>query len=136
LPNLLTDVTQQIALALSTIEIRTNQVGPSLTRAPKFTLRPFDSLIAYAQAQIITVGSGEDRAGLDLQMRLVPGSRVSGTLTGPDGPVANIGLKLVPVDKLDLFAGAPDVSPSDFVSARTPAFALAECATPAIPVVA
>jgi uncharacterized protein (DUF2141 family) len=56
---------------------------------------------ASAQAQVITLGSGEERSNVDLQMRLVPTARVSGTLSGPDGSVANMGLKLIPADARD-----------------------------------
>ncbi len=48
-----------------------------------------------AQATAITVRSGDDRGGVDLQLKLVPTSRVSGTVTGPDGP-ASVGLSLAP----------------------------------------
>lgn len=39
-----------------------------------------------AEAMLITVASGEERAGVDVQVVLVPTSRVSGTVIGPDGP--------------------------------------------------
>ena len=39
-----------------------------------------------AGAVPITLRSGEERDGVDLQLELVPTSRVSGTVTGPDGP--------------------------------------------------
>ena len=51
---------------------------------------------------MITIASGEERAGVDLQMHLVATSRVSGTLLGPDGPAFNMGLRLVPADARDL----------------------------------
>jgi hypothetical protein len=47
-----------------------------------------------AQASTIALRSGEDRSGVDLQLRLVGTSRVSGTVTGPDGPLS-VGLSLV-----------------------------------------
>ncbi|HEV3163242.1 MAG TPA: hypothetical protein VGZ22_04320 [Isosphaeraceae bacterium] len=57
LPNLLADLSQQVALAVTTIQIGSNQAGPSLVRAPKFSLRPFDGLIPFAQAQIEGMGN-------------------------------------------------------------------------------
>jgi len=56
-----------------------------------------------AQAMMITLASGEDRSGMDLQLRLSPAFRVSGTVQGPDGPAANFGVKLQP-GGLDEFA--------------------------------
>ena len=39
-----------------------------------------------AEATAIPIRSGEERAGVDLQLKLAPASRVTGTVTGPDGP--------------------------------------------------
>lgn len=49
-----------------------------------------------AEATTITLGSGDHRQGIDLTLPLVAGVRVSGTLTGPNGPAANHGIQLVP----------------------------------------
>ena len=57
----------------------------------------FPSASTVAQASIITLASGEDRPGVDLRLRLVPSLRVSGRVMGPDGPAANLGIKLFPV---------------------------------------
>jgi hypothetical protein len=62
----------------------------------------FPATPSSAQAQVITIASGEERSGVDLQMHLVGTSRVSGTLLGPDGPAVNMGLRLVPADARDL----------------------------------
>lgn len=48
-----------------------------------------------AQASVVTLGSGEERSDINFQLRLIPTVRVSGTAMGPDGPVANLGIKLV-----------------------------------------
>lgn len=48
------------------------------------------------QAATITVGSGDDRSNVDLQLRLVPTSRISGMISGPDGPAVNMTLRLLP----------------------------------------
>jgi hypothetical protein len=47
---------------------------------------------------MITLASGEERAAVDFQLKPVPISRVSGVATGPDGPVANLQLTLVPAE--------------------------------------
>jgi len=49
-------------------------------------------------ATVITLGSGEERSGVDLQLKLLTAVKVSGVVTGPDGPVRNIGLRLMPQD--------------------------------------
>ncbi|HEX5069314.1 MAG TPA: carboxypeptidase-like regulatory domain-containing protein [Vicinamibacterales bacterium] len=56
---------------------------------------------APAQATGITLGSGEERTGIDLQLKPVPTMRVSGVATGPDGPIRNLGLRLMPAAAAD-----------------------------------
>jgi hypothetical protein len=51
-----------------------------------------------AGAAIVSVGSGEEKSGIDLVMRPAPVRRVSGRVVGPDGPVANVALTLIPPD--------------------------------------
>jgi protocatechuate 3,4-dioxygenase beta subunit len=51
---------------------------------------------AAAQASVLTLASGEDKSGIDLQLRLMPAVRVSGIVIGPEGPVRNLGVKLLP----------------------------------------
>jgi protocatechuate 3,4-dioxygenase beta subunit len=51
-----------------------------------------------AHATVITLGSGDDRSGIDMQLKLAPTIKVSGSVTGPYGPVPNVGVKLVPVE--------------------------------------
>ena len=43
----------------------------------------------------IRLNSGEQRQGVVVARRPVPGVKVSGVLTGPDGPVAHVGVQLV-----------------------------------------
>lgn len=47
-----------------------------------------------AQARGIVVASGQERSGIDLQIRPVPAVKVSGNVIGPDGPAAHLGLTL------------------------------------------
>jgi hypothetical protein len=48
-----------------------------------------------ANATLVAIGSGEERTAIDLPLRLVPTVRVSGVVTGPDGPMPRFGLRLV-----------------------------------------
>jgi hypothetical protein len=56
-----------------------------------------------SRAAAITVASGEQRDNVDLQLVLQPAVEVSGQVMGPDGPAANLGVKLLPADA-DAFA--------------------------------
>jgi len=49
-----------------------------------------------SQASIVKLGSGEDRAGVDFQLRLLPSARISGTVTGPSGPARAVNVRLLP----------------------------------------
>ena len=51
-----------------------------------------------AQATTVRLRSGEERTGIDIQMRPVPAVNVSGTVIRPDGPAANIAVKLEAAD--------------------------------------
>jgi hypothetical protein len=52
---------------------------------------------AAAPSTAIALGSGEERSAIDFQMRPVLAARVSGSVSGPEGPVA-APLRLVPPD--------------------------------------
>lgn len=84
------------------------RVGDSVLQRPGLApwLSPEGRVMSYAttlfpgthspaDATVITIGSGEDRAGVDLPLRLKPTVRVSGVLTGPDGPMRRLELRLV-----------------------------------------
>jgi hypothetical protein len=49
-----------------------------------------------ADASLVSVGAGENRAGIDLHPTLTKTRRISGTVMGPDGPVPHLALRLVP----------------------------------------
>ena len=49
-----------------------------------------------ANATTLSLESGAERTGVDLQMRLTPAVSVSGTITGPDGPVPNLTIRIAP----------------------------------------
>ena len=63
------------------------------------------------QATAVTVRSGEERGGVDMQLRMVPALNITGHLMTPDGPAVNWGVHLVPGDTSDLSAD-PDVATS------------------------
>ena len=65
-----------------------------------------------AQAGLVTVSSGEERTGIDMQLKLVRAVTVSGTVTGPDGPANMIALRLLP-------AGADEFSSDNGLEAAT-----------------
>lgn len=73
--------------------------GPAPTddgRVAAYITTFYPASSSSAQAAAITLGSGDDRSGVDLQLRLVPTSRISGMISGPDGPAANMTLRLLP----------------------------------------
>ncbi len=58
----------------------------------------YPSAMASSEAQIIAVGSGEERSGVDVALQLVHAVSVSGSVVGPSGPASHFALSLVPVD--------------------------------------
>ena len=48
-----------------------------------------------ARAAVVTIASGQERDNVDFSLYPVRASAVSGTLIGPEGPVANVALRLV-----------------------------------------
>lgn len=56
----------------------------------------YPSARTAAEATVITLGSGDDRSGVDITLPLVTGVRVSGVLMTPEGPAANHGVRLIP----------------------------------------
>jgi len=55
-----------------------------------------------ATATVVTVASGNERTGVDLQVKPVPMVKVSGTVVGGTGPSANFPLRLLPQGAEDL----------------------------------
>ena len=49
-----------------------------------------------SQAMNVTIAAGEERSAVDLQLKLSPAFTVSGSVQGPDGPMANMPLRLQP----------------------------------------
>lgn len=49
-------------------------------------------------ASVVSVASGEEKSGIDLQLRPMPARRISGRVVGPDGPAPMVGIRLVSSD--------------------------------------
>jgi hypothetical protein len=62
----------------------------------------YPGVVSLSQADVITLGSGEERSAADIKLTLVPVAPVAGTVMGPIGPLANIGLRLSPHYAADL----------------------------------
>jgi hypothetical protein len=58
----------------------------------------YPSTPLISRATVIHLSSGEDRGNIDFQLHPVPTVRLSGSVTGPDGPAAFIGLNLTRAD--------------------------------------
>jgi hypothetical protein len=64
----------------------------------------FPAASTVASATTITLKSGDERTAINFQLNPVRGYSVSGALTGPDGTVANLGVRLMPLDFNDLLS--------------------------------
>jgi Carboxypeptidase regulatory-like domain len=62
----------------------------------------YPAATSAGQATIVTVASGEERAAVDLELRPVPTLRVSGVLTGSDGPATGRAVRLLSSDFFDI----------------------------------
>lgn len=91
--------------------------GRSLTYPTTF----YPSIATSASAATITLGSGEERTAIDLQVKPVPSARITGIVQGPDGPVPHVVLKLVPAGGDDLFT---EIETSNTVTDAAGAFTL------------
>jgi hypothetical protein len=58
-----------------------------------------------AKAQILAVTSGEERSGIDFAMKAVPTVKLSGIANGPEGPVTNLQLSLIPSEADEFVTG-------------------------------
>lgn len=87
----------------------TDENGLPLTYQTEF----YSGAVAAARATSITLAHGEERTGIDFKMTPVRALSVSGTVIGPEGPMANVQLQLLPADADDL------VSPIETATANT-----------------
>lgn len=78
--------------------------GGTVTPPPpgdRFSLYPpsyYAGAVEAAHASLVSVGSGDERLSVDLQVHPVPAARVSGTLVSPAGPAAYQTVRLVAED--------------------------------------
>jgi len=70
----------------------------SAVRESRYETTFYPSATMASQAEIITLGSGEERSGVDIALRLVRTFNVSGSAWGPDGPASDFALRLVSAD--------------------------------------
>jgi len=72
---------------------------PPLTNRGRLQIYPptlSPSALTPDQASVITLGPGEERTSVDVQLTPVTTVRVAGLVIGPDGPAAALRLQLVP----------------------------------------
>jgi len=60
-----------------------------------------------ATAAIVTVGSGDEKPGVNIQVSPRPMLRVSGRVRGPDGPLVNVAVRLIPIDPATMMSSPP-----------------------------
>ena len=58
----------------------------------------YPGVTSISSATIVGLKSGDDRAGVNFQLRPVPAVKISGTLAGPGGPSPNTVIRLVSAD--------------------------------------
>jgi hypothetical protein len=66
-------------------------------RMAAYVTQFFPAAGSLSDATIVTLASGQVRTGIDLRMPLVPTVRIGGMVTGPEGPLPNVTVRLVPV---------------------------------------
>jgi hypothetical protein len=77
------------------------------------------STTSAADATVLSLGPGEERSGVTIQVRPVPAARVSGKLIGPNGPVALTAVRLSPAGQIADVALDPVTGLSDQTGAFT-----------------
>lgn len=72
--------------------------GHTLTYQTEF----YPSSTTASRATSVTVGSGDERAGIDFQLKPVRTVTVAGNVSAPDGQASELSLSLIPADAEDL----------------------------------
>ena len=70
---------------------------------------------------MLNLQSGDERSDVDMQMRLRRTQRVSGTVSGPDGPLKHVGVRLMPAGAEELGLGGSSFTAIDAGSTVTDA---------------
>jgi len=84
-------ISGKIAIVMDRIDEGTTGSPPTAGFAAVFYPGSRD----VSAASTISVGLGEERSGVDFRLQPVPVGRVSGTVTGPDGPVPGVSVHLI-----------------------------------------
>jgi len=72
--------------------------GPNVTYAPVF----YPGVTTESSATKLTIGAGEERAGIDIPLLSVPTAKLEGTVTMPDGPApTNLQVNLIAHDRIE-----------------------------------
>lgn len=82
-----------------------------------YTTTLYPSAALPSDAETIALGSGEERTGIDMTMRVVPAVTISGVAIGPDGPMENTSVRL----NLAHTGDDRDVSPTSEITTITTA---------------
>jgi hypothetical protein len=82
---------------LSTTWGRNTVVRTADDKLAVFPTTFYSSTTSVTEAAVITLTSGQERTGVDIQLRAVPSASVSGRIVGPDGPAINQGVRLIPM---------------------------------------
>ena len=81
--------------------------GPMAPPAPDGRLQVYPTVFfpgasTIGEASLVTVASGDERNGIDLTLFATPAVSVSGIVTGPDGPMRMIAIRLLPPNAADM----------------------------------
>lgn len=72
---------------------------PSPSRGGRLFVYPetfYPSVPTFPQAMVVSVGAGEERSAIDLQIHPLPTVRVAGTVIGPEGAASGVPLRMSP----------------------------------------
>ena len=65
----------------------------------------YPSVAAFPQATAVSVGAGEERSAIDLQIHPLPTVRIAGTVVGPEGAATAVPLRMAPAASDDIGLG-------------------------------
>jgi hypothetical protein len=96
--------------------------GPMAPPAPDGRLQVYPTVFfpgasSIGDASLVSVGSGDERDGVDLTLSATPALRVSGIVSGPDGPMTKVAIRLLPPSAVDM----TDYNPAGAATAITDA---------------
>lgn len=80
---------------------RGSAIAPAVSDSGRIQVYPtvfYREARISSRATVVSLKSGEALNGVDMQLPLLPAMRVSGTVTGPDGPARNLAVRLIAAD--------------------------------------